>query len=202
MPPRTTRKSYRPRASDRTMVGTFSTTLLDRVRSRRRRHDRKMNLQKEKTARASQQNMGWRVSRRSLLSPVAGEVFLLTLPFIERRYRQSRFSLFRVGDKSGPKVYSAGKQRQAIAKSQHGILARRRTTSSQKAFQGTRYFRSDLCPTSIPRRGAINPVDLHSEVSAAPSRTKVRRTDEESWSPHAVARLQAGGSEWHGNCHR
>jgi len=42
-----------------------------------------MNLQREKTARASQHDMGWRASRRSLLPPVAGEVFLLTLPFIE-----------------------------------------------------------------------------------------------------------------------
>ena len=33
--------------------------------------------------------MGWRAGQKSLLLPVAGEVFLLTLPFIERRYRRS-----------------------------------------------------------------------------------------------------------------
>ena len=31
--------------------------------------------------------MGWRDRRKSLLLPVAGEIFLLTLPFIERSYR-------------------------------------------------------------------------------------------------------------------
>jgi hypothetical protein len=34
--------------------------------------------------------MGWRAGHKSVLLPVAGEVFLLTLPFIERRYRRSR----------------------------------------------------------------------------------------------------------------
>ena len=32
--------------------------------------------------------MGWRAGQKSLLLPVAGEVFLLTLPFIERAYRR------------------------------------------------------------------------------------------------------------------
>ena len=78
------------------------TTLLDRVRSRRCRHDRKMNLQKEKTTRASQR--GWRVSRRSLLSPVAREVFLLTFPFIERANLPSSYrnEPFRFADLPGP----------------------------------------------------------------------------------------------------
>ena len=43
-----------------------------------------MNLQGEKTSRASQQDMGWRAQRTCSLLPVAGKVFLLTLPFIER----------------------------------------------------------------------------------------------------------------------
>jgi hypothetical protein len=42
-----------------------------------------MNLQKEKTPRASQHDMGWIAPRTTSLSPVAGEVFLLTIPFIE-----------------------------------------------------------------------------------------------------------------------
>jgi hypothetical protein len=47
-----------------------------------------MNLQEEKTPRASQHYMGWRAQRTTSFSPVAGEFFLLTLPFIERAYRK------------------------------------------------------------------------------------------------------------------
>ena len=47
-----------------------------------------MNLQEEKTPRASQHYMGWIAQRTTSLSPVAGEFFLLTLPFIERAYGQ------------------------------------------------------------------------------------------------------------------
>jgi hypothetical protein len=46
-----------------------------------------MTPRKKKTPRASQQYLGWRAGQKSLLLPVAGEFFLLTLPFIERRYR-------------------------------------------------------------------------------------------------------------------
>ena len=60
-----------------------------RIRNRRRRHDNNMNLRKKRTPRASQHYLGWRAGQKSLLLPVAGEVFLLTLPFIERRYRTS-----------------------------------------------------------------------------------------------------------------
>ena len=59
-----------------------------RIRNRRCRHDNNMNLRKKKTPRASQHYMGWRAGHKSVLLPVAGEVFLLTLPFIERRYRK------------------------------------------------------------------------------------------------------------------
>ncbi len=90
MPPRTTRKSYRPRASDRTMVGTFCNRTACRIRNRRRRHDSNMTLRKKKTPRASQHYMGWRAGQKSLLLPVAGEFFLLTLPFIERAYRRKK----------------------------------------------------------------------------------------------------------------
>src|ERR1700746_2267700 len=83
MPPRTTRKSYRPRASDRTMVGNFCNRTACRIRNRRRRRDNNMTLRKKKTPRASQHYMGWRAGQKSLLLPVAGEFFLLTLPFIE-----------------------------------------------------------------------------------------------------------------------
>src|SRR5882724_3050815 len=89
MPPRTTRKSYRPSASDRTMVGNFCNRTACRIRNRRRRHDNNMTLRKKKTPRASQHYMGWRAGQKSLLLPVAGEFFLLTLPFIERANRTS-----------------------------------------------------------------------------------------------------------------
>jgi len=59
------------------------------LRSRKCRHDNKMNLQGEKTSRASQPDMGWRVLRTCSLLPVAWKVFLWTLPFIERGYRRS-----------------------------------------------------------------------------------------------------------------
>jgi hypothetical protein len=42
--------------------------------------------------------MGWRAGQKSLLLPVAGEFFLLTLPFIERGNRKSEV---RVREMSG-----------------------------------------------------------------------------------------------------
>jgi hypothetical protein len=44
-----------------------------------------MNPQKTKTSRVSQHDMGWIAQRTNSLSPVAVEVFLLTIPFIEPR---------------------------------------------------------------------------------------------------------------------
>ncbi len=49
-----------------------------------------VRLQKMPTPRASQHYRGWRAWQKSLLLPVAGEIFLLTLPFIERSYRPSK----------------------------------------------------------------------------------------------------------------
>ena len=43
-----------------------------------------MNLRKEKTLSASQHYLGWIARRTTSLSPVVGEIFLLTIPFIER----------------------------------------------------------------------------------------------------------------------
>ncbi len=59
-----------------------------RIRTRRRRHDSNMTLRKKRTPGASLNYVGWRAWQTSLLLPVAGEVFPLTLPFIERRYRK------------------------------------------------------------------------------------------------------------------
>ena len=66
------------------MVGIFCNRTACRIRNRRRRHDSNMNLRKKRTPRASQHYVGWRARQKSLLLPVAGEVFLLTLPFIEQ----------------------------------------------------------------------------------------------------------------------
>src|SRR4029077_5390783 len=71
------------------MVGNFCNRTACRIRNRRRRHDHNMTLRKKKNPRASQHYMGWRARQKSLLLPVAGEFFLLTLPFIERAYRTS-----------------------------------------------------------------------------------------------------------------
>src|SRR6266481_5551771 len=46
-----------------------------------------MNLRKRENPRTSLNDTGWRAWRTSSLLPVAGEVFLLTLPFIERANR-------------------------------------------------------------------------------------------------------------------
>ena len=69
-----------------------------RIRNRRRRHDSNMNLRKKKNPKASQHYMGWRAGHQSVLLPVAGEVFLLTLPFIERRNRLSEVLLYFSGN--------------------------------------------------------------------------------------------------------
>ena len=74
------------------MVANFCDRTACRIRNRRRRHDNNMTLRKKKTPRASQHYMGWRAEQKSLLLPVAGEFFLLTLPFIERRNRRVHFS--------------------------------------------------------------------------------------------------------------
>src|SRR5277367_3818261 len=97
MRPRITRKSYRLRASDRTMVGIFCNRTACRIRNRRRRHDSNMDRRKKRTPRASLHYMGWRDWQKSLLLPVAGEIILLTLPFIERRNRTFEVILYLSG---------------------------------------------------------------------------------------------------------
>src|SRR6516225_8273504 len=80
-------QSYRPRASDRTMVDTFQPHSLSCFRIRERRHDNKMNLEKEKALRDSQHAIGWTAQRTFSLLPVVRELFPLTFPFIERGNR-------------------------------------------------------------------------------------------------------------------
>ena len=55
-----------------------------------------MNLRKRKITDPPLYELGWMAGRISSLPPVAGEVFLLTSPFIERAYRRSGFFKFPV----------------------------------------------------------------------------------------------------------
>ena len=82
-PPRTTRKSDRRKVSDRTMVGLAQPLCLSASGTEPRRYDSTMNLRKCKTT-APVSNSGWMTTR----SPVEGEPFLLTSPFIERDSRK------------------------------------------------------------------------------------------------------------------
>ncbi len=85
MLPRTTRKSDRPRVSDRTMVGTAQPLCLSASRTDRRRYESTMNLRQGKTHSVSLHYWGW--TANNLCFAVAGEVFVLTSLFIERDYR-------------------------------------------------------------------------------------------------------------------
>src|SRR3974390_969918 len=82
-------QSYRPRASDRTMVDNVQPRSLSCFRIRKRRHENRMDLQGTNTP--EPRNMTWAGERSkhfcSFQSPKL--FFLLTLPFIERRNRRS-----------------------------------------------------------------------------------------------------------------
>jgi hypothetical protein len=84
MPPRTTRKSDRRKASDRTMVGTAQPVCLSASGTERRRCDSNMNLRKRETHRVSSHYWGWTARPFLLRLTAAGKVFVLTSPFIER----------------------------------------------------------------------------------------------------------------------
>src|ERR1019366_5817371 len=88
MPPRTTRKSDRPRASDRTMVGLAQPLCLSASGTEWRHYDSTMNLRKRKTHSVSLHYWGWTARTFSRGLTVMGEVFVLTSPFIERGYRK------------------------------------------------------------------------------------------------------------------
>src|ERR1039458_5643587 len=87
MPPRTTRKSDRRKVSDRTMVGMAQPLCLSASRTDRRRHEGTMNLRRRKNHSVSFHYWGWTARPFPLRFAVAGEVFVLTSPFIERDYR-------------------------------------------------------------------------------------------------------------------
>src|SRR5215467_11971686 len=79
MPPRTTRKSYRPRVSDRTMVGNLTT----HTACWHRKPKRVVTISDEFAIRKDQ-NLptlrGLERTRTPLLLPVAGEIFFLDSP--------------------------------------------------------------------------------------------------------------------------
>src|ERR1700692_1632263 len=87
MPPGTTRKSDRRKASDRTMVGTAQPLCLSASRTDRRRYDSTMNLRRRKNHSVSFHYWGWMARPFPLRFAVAGEVFVLTSLFIEQDYR-------------------------------------------------------------------------------------------------------------------
>jgi hypothetical protein len=91
MPPRRTRNSDRPRASDRTMVATKSNRLPS-FKNRRRCHHEKMKPRKRKSKPEQNlssdrgqylQTVGWISRQKTSRLPAEGEAFLLTSPFIE-----------------------------------------------------------------------------------------------------------------------
>src|ERR1700686_4666864 len=84
--PRTTRKSDRRKASDRTMVGTAQPVCLSASGTEGRRYESTMNLRKRKTHSVSFHSWGWTARPFPLRFAVAGEAFVLTSPFIERDY--------------------------------------------------------------------------------------------------------------------
>jgi hypothetical protein len=104
MPPRITRKSYRPRVSERTMVGTGDHFLLASFRAERRCRGRKMKFlgwqeirqvasSLRTTSRAHGikgqdkpsflRHRGWMPRQKSCGPPAVGKLFLLTSPFRE-----------------------------------------------------------------------------------------------------------------------
>src|ERR1700692_603912 len=100
MPPGTTRKSDRRKASDRTMVGTAQPLCLSASRTDRRRYDSTMNLRRRKNHSVSLHYWGWMARPFPLRFAVAGEVFVLTSLFIERDYRNVALGRI-VGRRSG-----------------------------------------------------------------------------------------------------
>ena len=71
------------------MVGNLRPHCLFASEAEGRRHANEMKPRKRETSGVSLQHKGWMVGKFSSLLPVEGELFFLTSPFIERRYRPS-----------------------------------------------------------------------------------------------------------------
>jgi hypothetical protein len=89
MPPRTTRKSYRPRVSDRTMVDTLNRTACPRQKPKASSHRQHESAEKEKL---KPRSIAWAEWQKEILRPLQpwAKCFFLTSPFIERANRTSR----------------------------------------------------------------------------------------------------------------
>jgi hypothetical protein len=133
-----------------------------RIRNRKRRHDSNMNLRKKKTPRASQHCMGWRAGHKSVLLPVAGEVFLLTLPFIERRNR--KLAARRPFERSIQDRF-----RQAVERLQNAYCCRdpekKSENSGDKRGGAHSTFTEDRAHY---RRGNKKPTNVKNRVSSSP----------------------------------
>src|SRR6267378_502272 len=93
MPPRITRKSYRLRASDRTMVDNVQPRSLSCFRIRKRRHENRMDLRRANTPEPLEMTWAGERSEQPRSFQLPGMFFLLTLPFIERANRTSEVLL-------------------------------------------------------------------------------------------------------------
>jgi hypothetical protein len=75
------------------MVGTAQPLCLSALGTDGRRYENTMNLRKKKTHSVSFHYWGWTARPFPLRFAVAGEVFVLTSLFIERRYRNVALKL-------------------------------------------------------------------------------------------------------------
>jgi len=125
MPPRTTRKSDRRKASDRTMVGTAQPVCLSASGTERRRYDSNMNLRKTDNHSVSSHYWGWTARPFPLRLTAVGEVFVLTSPFIEQDLSGCGANRLEVTCPLGLKRPSAEQVRHAhqILPSKHHFLA-------------------------------------------------------------------------------
>src|ERR1700726_2010158 len=85
IPPRITRKNYRPRASDRTMVDNVQPRSLSCFRIRKRRHKNRMDLRRAKTQEPLNMTCAGKQSETTSLLPVAGDVFTIDFPLYRTR---------------------------------------------------------------------------------------------------------------------
>src|SRR5215469_17601395 len=80
MPPRTTRKSYRPRVSDRTMVGTSPPRCLTAQKPKAFRTSKNESSKRKKLG-TSPDHAGWKPGPNLRRVLALGEVFCLDIPF-------------------------------------------------------------------------------------------------------------------------
>src|SRR6516165_742908 len=157
--------------SDRTMVDTFQPHSLSCFRSRKRRHDNEMNLEKEKGPRISQHHMGWNVQRTFPLLPVAGEIFLLTFSFIERGNRRVDLILAR-GNFTGLRTNQACQIYLRLLKRTASLFSVPRRIASvapsrdnPTSLMGSCELKCVICFAGPPERGTLQKLGTPSRTS-------------------------------------